>query len=332
MNNSEYLGLISIIIPVYNVEKYLEQCLQSLIDQSYTNWECIVINDCSTDQSELIINKFITNYPHKFTYLKNTSNLKAGPSRNFGIKFAKGDYICFVDGDDFLPQNSLQLFLANSAKNPDIIIGNFYVSQARDAKLRIITPDIVSEFNFSKFKVFASPWAKLFRRDFWQKHNFMFEDVFGEDVLLITQILAIANKINVTNDSVYCYRENPKSVTKKMYPVSVFIYILNQLTNFFVINDLWNDETKCVLLSDFYLFSKNIAKSIDRYRLYKFMVTIISSLPESSAYFKQPLLPLHEQKKLKKIYKTKGLYFLFRPNLKPLKNTLVRARGLIWKK
>ena len=96
MNNSEYLGLVSIIIPVYNVEKYLTQCLQSLVDQSYSDWECIIVNDCSTDQSELIINRFLANFPEKFTYLKNTSNIKAGPSRSHGVQLAKGEYLCFV--------------------------------------------------------------------------------------------------------------------------------------------------------------------------------------------------------------------------------------------
>ena len=326
MNNSEYLGLVSIIIPVYNVEKYLTQCLQSLVDQSYSDWECIIVNDCSTDQSELIINRFLANFPEKFTYLKNTSNIKAGPSRNHGVQLAKGEYICFVDGDDFLPLNALELFFANSTKNPEIIIGNFYVSEAHNSKLKLITPDIVSDYNFSKYKVFASPWAKLFRRDFWQQNNFLFDNVFGEDVLLITQILAIANNVNITNDCVYCYRENPKSVTKKMYPVSVFIYILNQLADFFVSHSLWNDETKCVLLSNFYLFSKNIARSTERYRLYKFIVTIIPDLPEKSSYFNPPLVPLHEQQKLKRIYKSKGIYFLLRPSFKSLSNAFARMR------
>ena len=92
---------ISVIVPVYNTEKYIERCLKSLLEQRYNDYEIIVVNDGSLDNSEEVINMYIKNYGDKIKYyVKPNGGLS--DARNYGIQKATGDYICFVDSDDYI--------------------------------------------------------------------------------------------------------------------------------------------------------------------------------------------------------------------------------------
>ena len=92
---------VSIIVPVYNVEKYLDRCLDSLVNQTLQEIEIIVINDSTPDQSQIIIDKYMNLYPNKvFSYIKPNGGLS--DARNYGMSKMKGDYFGFVDGDDYV--------------------------------------------------------------------------------------------------------------------------------------------------------------------------------------------------------------------------------------
>ena len=101
----------SIIVPFYNAENLIERTLKSLLNQSYKKFECILINDCSTDNSEVYIKKLIRN-DNRFILFKNSSNLGAGKSRNVGLKNAKGEYVLFLDSDDWWDKARLD-YLSN---------------------------------------------------------------------------------------------------------------------------------------------------------------------------------------------------------------------------
>ena len=90
--------LVSIIIPVYNAEKFIDETISSVIEQTYTNWELLLVNDCSTDNSEKIIQKYLKD--DRIKLINNKTNSRTAISRNNGIKAAKGKYICFLDADD----------------------------------------------------------------------------------------------------------------------------------------------------------------------------------------------------------------------------------------
>ena len=93
---------ISIIIPVYNVEKYLDKCIFSCVNQTLEEIEVIVINDASPDACNSIMNKYQREYPNKIINIFLDKNLRQGGARNKGIKIARGEYLCFVDGDDYI--------------------------------------------------------------------------------------------------------------------------------------------------------------------------------------------------------------------------------------
>ena len=120
---------ISVIVPIYNVEQYLSQCLDSIINQTYTNLEIILINDGSTDNSEKICNQYKLLDPRIIVIHKTNGGLS--DARNTGIKIATGDYISFVDADDFIDKNMYTiLFQKINTTNADIIWYNHYNYQS----------------------------------------------------------------------------------------------------------------------------------------------------------------------------------------------------------
>ena len=98
--------LISIIVPVYNAEKFIDETINTVLNQTYTNWELILVNDCSTDNSEKLIQKYLKD--NRIKLINNKTNSKAAISRNNGIKKAKGRYICFLDADDLWNKEKLK--------------------------------------------------------------------------------------------------------------------------------------------------------------------------------------------------------------------------------
>ena len=95
---------VSVIVPIYNVEKYLKKCLDSLVNQTLDDIEIILVNDGSKDNSKQIAEKFANDYPNKIIYLEK-ENGGLSSARNYGLKHAKGDYISFVDSDDYVSKN-----------------------------------------------------------------------------------------------------------------------------------------------------------------------------------------------------------------------------------
>lgn len=129
---------ISVIVPIYNVEQYLSQCLDSIINQTYTNLEIILINDGSTDNSEKICNQYKLLDPRIIVIHKTNGGLS--DARNTGIKIATGDYISFVDADDFIDKNMYTiLFQKINTTNADIIWYNHYNYQMKFLKVLFLS-------------------------------------------------------------------------------------------------------------------------------------------------------------------------------------------------
>ena len=114
------MNLVSIIIPVYNQEKYLKETLQSVINQSFSNWECVLINDGSVDDSVAIINEYLTQ-DNRF-YFINSENKGVSNARNLALQQVKGDYILFLDGDDLIHPEKIAQAISNFQKNSDLSI------------------------------------------------------------------------------------------------------------------------------------------------------------------------------------------------------------------
>lgn len=197
---------ISIIVPIYNAEKYITKCVDSILNQTKKELEIILINDGSTDKTEEIIK----NYQDKrIKYFKN-KNQGIGKTRNFGIEKAKGKYIMFLDSDDYLEKNACEL-LYNKAEsnNLDLVMCDFYkiyangnIEEVRQSSFKNSSlkdsPKILSEH--------LSPWAKIYKRDLIIKNNIRFvENLKYEDAPFVAIALDKAKKIGKVDECLNYY-------------------------------------------------------------------------------------------------------------------------------
>lgn len=206
--------LISIIVPVYNTRKFLNNCIKSVINQDFNNFELILVDDGSTDGSCLICKKFAKKY--KFIRLVSQSNGGVSKARNTGISLAKGKYITFLDADDSLEKDSLkELFFEAENNNSDIVIGSYNRIRFSQKVGKIIREkDCIpkKEFwkNIDKYERYIStPWAKLYKTEIIKKNGLLFEigRTIGEDAKFNRQYLQYVNSnIIVSNKIVYNYR------------------------------------------------------------------------------------------------------------------------------
>ena len=171
----------SIIIPVYNSEKYLENCINSVLDQTEQDYELILINDGSKDSSKKIMTDYKNKYPDKIRIF-NQENRGIGETRNRGIKEAEGKYIFFIDNDDTIKKDYLETYLNEAEKNDcNIVLGGY---ETVDENGKIIGKTIPQNVPWSFLRIIM-PWAKIYKKDFLIKNNLNFLDTkLGEDVSL----------------------------------------------------------------------------------------------------------------------------------------------------
>ncbi len=197
---------ISVIVPVYNSEKYLKKCLDSILGQTMQDFEIIIVNDGSPDRSQDIIDSYVEQYPDK---IKKFYQENAGQSaaRNRGLLEATGEFISFIDSDDYV---DLEMFekTYNYAVENEVDIVCFGAMQDEDG--------IITKYNYCKFDTLpedlkyilheAAPWNKLIRRKLFVDNNLRFtEGVIYEDFELIPQLILYTKKIKYLNENLYYY-------------------------------------------------------------------------------------------------------------------------------
>ncbi|AJB45492.1 glycosyl transferase [Campylobacter fetus subsp. testudinum] len=219
---------ISVIIPCFNAEGFLKECLESLLNQSFKDIEVIAINDGSSDDTLDILNKFAS-IDSRITII-DQQNSGASAARNAGIKASNGKFIMFLDSDDFLSSNEILHKLYNIALNldADLVFGdfNYYKNgEIRYQKNYICDEGIVDkeQFLFDYFTLnpskstFPTVCAKIIKTEILKNNNLEFlKDVFiAEDANLNAKIIWLANKIAKLNDPIYNYRIGDNNSSKK---------------------------------------------------------------------------------------------------------------------
>ena len=218
---------VSIIIPVYNTKKeYLEECFDSINKQTYRDFEVIIVDDGSKEETALFLDTYKNIENYKIFHKKNEG---VSTARNFGIEKATGDWLTFVDSDDYLKDNALEILIDNS-KDMDIVIGGIKrttVNNTIDIESRIFEKEETGELIKSIFQAKSSKypyvdglWGKLYGKDFWQKNNLKLEKElkYGEDATLNIEAYMKAEKIKYFPELVYYWRTNDESVTAKYNP------------------------------------------------------------------------------------------------------------------
>lgn len=213
--------LVSIIIPAYNVGKYIQQCINSVQNQDYTNIEIIVINDGSTDNTSDIVD-YISSLDKRVILVNNT-NQGVSASRNHGIEIANGEWIGFLDGDDYLESTFISHMLEIALKTGS----NYCLTTACFMTKKDVPPssiDIKKCTSDEATALLLSPkvevgcWNKLFKASLLKESGIRFNTslFYGEGLFFITSLSQIAECVGVSNNKVYYYRQdNFLSATKK---------------------------------------------------------------------------------------------------------------------
>lgn len=234
---------VSIIIPVYNVEKYLAECIESILKQTHKNLEIIFVNDGSTDRSKQILE----DYKNKDNRIKVIHKKNEGVSiaRNTGIDCATGEYICFSDADDYLMIDYVEYLLELILKyNADISITKemfttFHQEQIRQDKIEEYSAEKTA-FEILIYNMPIGVYCKMFRRDFIGKEIRFIPNIFvGEGFNFNMAAFQRANKVAVGRKKIYYYRRNnPTSVTTK-FSIEKWqnaLYAIENIKNNLIIN------------------------------------------------------------------------------------------------
>ena len=221
----------SFIIPVYNVIQYLDECIQSVLKQSYKDYEIILVDDGSTDGSEKLCDKYASEYEQiRVIHQKNAG---VSVSRNVGIQAAQGEYFIFVDSDDVWIGDKLGLLAEKTKEEPDIVAfeyQNFYeIKELNERKSAFSLPEIPSDCDGEKFlKIILKAAVERSKFYHWNpcsycyKKKFFVENKFRypvgktfEDLCLTYQVLLAAQKVTIVNKVIYGYRKSvATSITK----------------------------------------------------------------------------------------------------------------------
>lgn len=210
---------VSIIVPVYNVEKYIQRCLESVASQSYNDIECIIVNDCTPDASCDIAKDFIQNYegPISFSLIEHDHNQGLSAARNTGIKKSTGDYIFFLDSDDTLPVNAISDLVTVAEQNscPEIVMGYTQGVDANGNSVEVASrqSQVTSyESNDELFHAYLSgnyyviACNKLIRRDIFDKHKTFFrEGITHEDVMWSFEVSTYVQRVIACDKVTYLY-------------------------------------------------------------------------------------------------------------------------------
>lgn len=216
---------ITIVIPVYNVEKYIRRCLESVISQENINYtiECAIVDDCSPDNSMSIVHDIIDRYKGNilFSTFRHEQNKGLSEARNTGIRHASGEYVLFLDSDDYLIPNSIAYMLNSSKDYPpvDIIIGNVYEHKYKKNQYDYKNPVFISGGYEARHWLLThefavSSWNRIFKRNFLVNNNFYFEPgILHEDIPWSYKVYTKIQNILLLPKVTYSYWFNQNSIT-----------------------------------------------------------------------------------------------------------------------
>lgn len=239
---------VSIVIPIYNVEPHIIRCLRSIVNQTYHHIECILIDDCSTDESMIFVEKFIKDYSGeiRFRILRHKHNCGLSAARNTGMKAANGDYIYFMDSDDAITPDCIETLLniANKYPDADYVQGNTVTGseQLMEGDIDPDVPEYVNDRlqleNIILCKTHRTAWNRLLKRSFLLSHKLFFPvGLVMEDHYWTYFIAKCAHAVAFAHKGTYYYYNNAGSIVNArssqhyIRNYSSYITIIDAITN-----------------------------------------------------------------------------------------------------
>ena len=232
--------ILSVIVPVYNVEKYLPRCLDSLVNQTLKNMEIIVINDGTKDNSQQIIDDYASRYPQIRPFKKPNGGI--AETRNFGLAQVQGEYFGFLDSDDFTELDMFEKMVAAAEKeNADVVVSNFnwvYGEQKRLEKEGPYAPG-----KEMMIHLFATLWNKIYRTDFVRETGLQFPTGYRyEDACFLYCLAPHVKKLAFVDEAFVSYIQLGNSITHtNNHEVKDMIHVFEIITDYFKVQG-WDQE------------------------------------------------------------------------------------------
>jgi glycosyltransferase involved in cell wall biosynthesis len=276
--------VITVIIPVYNREKYLDKCINSVLDQANVNTEIILVDDGSADRSPEICDNYAKKYDN--IVVIHSDNHGVSHARNLALDKTTGDYLTFLDSDDRLAPGALSILLNNIEKNAtDYVVGGFeQFTDEGELSWTSIPPEIYSDkildkrafldmMIYADHRLVMRLTSKLFRTDFWKDLRFPENVTNSEDDYLLAKILKRTNRVSVTCNTVYLQTLSDVSLNRKAPTINrlntsnsileTLDYII-ELGNIDVALFRFGDGTRKLIFSNRILHSKEAKKEVKR--------------------------------------------------------------------
>lgn len=218
---TESKGCISVIIPVFCVEKYIEECIQSVLKQTYKDFEIILVDDVGKDSSITIATNLLRESDASWTILTHERNRGLSAARNTAVDVARGEFLYFLDSDDYISEHCLEVLINEAhANGADMVFGNIrsvWEGVVEDSDWTrpacAEAPKDPQQAHYMKI-IYPMAWNRLIRRDFYNKSGVQFiEGILHEDEPWSFSLMMRTNKISIVNDITYYYRTRTDSIT-----------------------------------------------------------------------------------------------------------------------
>ena len=231
---------VSVIVPVYNVEKYLDRCLDSLVNQTLQEIEIIVINDSTPDQSQIIIDKYMNLYPNKvFSYIKPNGGLS--DARNYGMSKMKGDYFGFVDGDDYVEYSMFEkLYERATQEEADVTTCDFYWTYPN--RLQRATDGPYTNERELLTKMMPTVWNKIYQKSWFDSLDIKFPvGLRYEDSSFSIRLAPFIRKLAYVNEPLVYYVQRQDSITyTQNSKVGDMLTVFNDIFEFYQKHNLYH--------------------------------------------------------------------------------------------
>ena len=280
------IPLISIIVPVYNSEKTLNRCVDSILNQTFQDWELLLIDDGSTDRSGKLCDEYALKDQRIKVFHKKNGGVSS--ARNTGLDHAKGEWITFIDSDDEIPKNTF----TDDCRyfEEDLIVGAYYdAKEGKKYRRWFLRSGVFHQNHLSEFytKNISAPffgvvWGKLFRNRLCKGLNFDTDMNIGEDTLFVMQYLQRVNKLRVIDKDVYVYHVPNNFVTKYGLDIEKSIYCLNRIYLSYQKLRIRSKEFERTIFLNYKLFcQKHIYQNINSWYKDKRVIYIYSLIKDS---------------------------------------------------
>lgn len=272
----------SVIIPAYNASATINRCIDSILTQPYTDYEIIIIDDGSKDDTWSILQKFVAGngQPESRIRIFHKPNGGVSSARNLGLDNAQGEWITFVDADDYLEQDYFPVSLNNTY---ELAINSWKYSDVNEIQEPIESQILISKNQVRQFlaehlhkDILRCPWAKFYRKDIIKSHQIHFNESYkiGEDTLFVLDYLQYISKIFVSDNGVYRYTRIQNTESKYKQDVDISLSYLGCFYRAYKQLGVENQQLLKLLFNYYYGISNNIEEQSNNQKWFSNSIVI----------------------------------------------------------